>query len=214
MIFWDVIIEWWPRSEIFIAGVNLYQHFLGDFQNGGFLKYRQNYDKFLKSFFISRNMRFTDLQPWGQKASKLPKEPFYKLRINIWVVYGTWGNLRYLRIIVYFWHNWWNFASPAQRIIQYLDRQGKNNFELGRVHHKVPSRVSRSILSFEFAKLRHHLSFTLFGHSRVLFWLSKWRILLNNVKLPPMCAPRGKIILTLANYTFKYLFRIFHEILL
>ncbi len=87
-------------QKFFIAGVNLHQHFLGDFQNSGFWKFRQNYDNNLKSFFISRNMRFTDFQPWDQKVSKDLKETFSKLRINIRAVYGTLEKLQLLQIIV------------------------------------------------------------------------------------------------------------------
>ena len=76
-------------KNILSPASNFINTFWGTLKNGGFSKYRQNYDNFSKLFFISRNTRFMKLQPWGQKASKLPKEPFYKLRINIGVVYGT-----------------------------------------------------------------------------------------------------------------------------
>ena len=84
-------------------------------KNGGFLKYRQKYDKFSKSFFISRNMRFGDMRPWGQKVSKGPKETFPTPRIKIKVVYGTQRIFQKLQIIVHFWHS------------QYIPLEGKSN---------------------------------------------------------------------------------------
>ena len=43
---------------------------------------------------------------------------------------------------------------PPATNIQYLRRQGKNIFELGRGHQYVPSRVSRINLSLKLTKLR------------------------------------------------------------
>ena len=93
------------RPQIFyIAGVNLHQHFLGDSENDGFSRYCQNHDKFSKFCFNSRNTRFTDMKPWGQKVFKLPKAPFSSLRINFRVVYNTLWSLRYLQIIEKIWN--------------------------------------------------------------------------------------------------------------
>ena len=47
-------------------------------------------------------MRFTDMQPWDQKVSKVPKETFPRLRINIRAVYRTWRVLELLEIISIF----------------------------------------------------------------------------------------------------------------
>ena len=47
-------------------------------------------------------MRFTDMQPWDQKVSKVPKETFPRLRINIRAVYRTWRILESLEIISIF----------------------------------------------------------------------------------------------------------------
>ena len=60
--------------------------FQGTLKNRGFLKYRQNFDIFSKILHISRNMHFTDMQPWGQKLLKVSKETFSKLRTHIKVI--------------------------------------------------------------------------------------------------------------------------------
>ena len=80
---------------------------------------------FSKFFFISRNMRCTDFQPWGLKVPKGTKEPFSKLRINIEVVYGTWWILQISRIIANNRAFLAYLVFPPVRIIRYLDRQGK-----------------------------------------------------------------------------------------
>ena len=79
-------------------------------------------------------MRFTDLQPWGHKVSKGPKEPFSKLRINIGVVYDTWWILQISRIIANNRAFLAFLVCRSVRIIRYSDRQGKKHFELGKGH--------------------------------------------------------------------------------
>ena len=45
--------------------------------------------QFFEFFFISRNMRFTELKPWEQKVSIDSKETFSTLRINMRAVSET-----------------------------------------------------------------------------------------------------------------------------
>ena len=47
-------------------------------------------------------MRFTDMQPWDQKVSKVPKETFSSLRISIRAIHGTWRKSEMLQIISIF----------------------------------------------------------------------------------------------------------------
>ena len=96
--------------------------FWGTLKNGGYSKYRQNFGIFSKIFFISWNTRFSDMQPWDSKVSKVPKETYSRLRIGIGAVHGTCGKLQILSIIVHFLEM---SILPSVRNIGYLDRQGK-----------------------------------------------------------------------------------------
>ena len=72
-------------------------------------------------------MRFTDMQPWDQKVSKVPKETFPRVRISIRAVYATWRNLELLQIISIFgkigirlpWENQ-IFRPPGEKQFQSL----------------------------------------------------------------------------------------------
>ena len=48
------------------------------------------------------------------------------------------------------------FLGSNIGISHYFDRRGKNCFEVGRVAHEVPSRISRAYLSLKLTKLRVH----------------------------------------------------------
>ena len=74
--------------------------------------------------------------------------------------------------------------SPNIRISQYLDRRGKNLFEVGRVARQVPSRVSRTQLSLKLTKLRVH-------EVCVPQSLKNWPKSVNVEKSPYVCR-RGK----------------------
>ena len=91
-------------------------------KNDGFLKNGQFFNIFCVFFHISRNTRFTDMRPWDQKVSKVPKETYSRLKIGIGAVHGTWGKLQILSIIVHFLEM---SILPSVRNIGYLDRQGK-----------------------------------------------------------------------------------------
>ena len=86
-------------SKDFILPVATSNTFWGTLKCSGFSNYHQNYDNFSIFCFMSRNTRFTDMKPWGQKVLKIPKAPFPSLKINFWVVYNMLWSLRYLQII-------------------------------------------------------------------------------------------------------------------
>ena len=61
-----------------------------------------NNRQFFEILFYLVNTHFTDMHQGDQKVSKVPKETFSNLRINIGLVYDTLGNLQLLQIIVIF----------------------------------------------------------------------------------------------------------------